>query len=79
MMPQPRLVLTAEDPSFDTVTIQNRKDENYRVSYLPFTGSRRDFEKNLQHLADPLETGEKYAIVGVLLSCMFSPKYPKST
>lgn len=79
MTSQPRLVLTAEDPSFDSVTIQNWKDEGYDVTYLPFTGSRPDFERNLQHLTDPLETGEKYAIVGVLLSCNISPKHPNST
>lgn len=79
MTSQPRLVLTAEDPSFDSVTIQNWKDEGYDVTYLPFTGSHPDFERNLQHLADPLEMGEKYAIVGVLLSCILSPKHRNST
>lgn len=79
MTPQPRLVLTAEDPSFDSVTIQKWKDEGYNVTYLPFTGSRRDFERNLQHLADPLEMGEKYAIVGMHFSYFFSLTHPKFT
>ncbi len=62
--PPPRLVLTAEDSAFDPVTIQNWKDEGYEVSYLPFTSSRKEYVKALHRLADPLELGEKYAIVG---------------
>lgn len=60
----PRLVLTAEDSTFDPTTTQNWKDEGYQVSYLPFTSSRKEYVKALQHLADPLDLGEKYAIVG---------------
>ena len=39
------------------------------MSYLPFTSSRNAFVKTLQHLADPLELGEKYAIVGPASRC----------
>lgn len=62
------LVLTAESPDFDSVTIQNWKDEGYSVSYLPFVGSKKEYMQKLHHLADPLELGQKYAIVGLLLS-----------
>lgn len=62
-----RLVLTAESADFDSVTIQNWKDEGYSVSYLPFVDSRKEYIHKLQHLADPLELGQKYAIVGLLL------------
>ncbi|KAA6413014.1 MAG: hypothetical protein FRX48_02757 [Lasallia pustulata] len=58
-----RLVLTAESADFDSVTIQNWKDEGYSVSYLPFVDSRKEYIHKLQHLADPLELGQKYAIV----------------
>ena len=63
----PKLVLTAEDPDFDQVTTANWRAEGFEVSYLPFTGSRKDYVTSVQHLADPLELGEKYAIVGLLL------------
>ena len=63
----PHLVLTAESTDFDPVTIQNWKDEGYSVSYLPFDGSKKEYIHKLQHLADPLQLGETYAIVGLLL------------
>jgi hypothetical protein len=66
-MSTPRLVLTAEDESFDTTTMQNWKDEGFQVTYLPFTGSRKQYERDLHRLPDPLELGEKYAIVGWFL------------
>jgi len=67
----PKLVLTAEDQDFDPLTIQIWKAEGFEVSYLPFTGSRKDYEKNLLHLADPLDLGEKYAIIGLLPALPF--------
>ena len=63
----PRLVLTASKPSssaFSPTIIQHFKDEGYDVTYLPFTGDNKAFRVHLSHLADPLELGEKYAIVG---------------
>lgn len=66
-MSAPRLVLTAEDESFDAITIQNWKDEGFEVTYLPFAGSRKQYERDVQSLPDPLELGEKYAIVGWFL------------
>ncbi|KAL9600729.1 MAG: hypothetical protein Q9219_002970 [cf. Caloplaca sp. 3 TL-2023] len=60
---QPRVVVTAEDPDFDLVTLQHWRDEGFEVSYLPFNASRKAYIQQLHHLADPLELGEKYAIV----------------
>lgn len=60
---QPKVVITAEDDSFDEVTIQNWRAEGFEIAYLPFTGSRADYVHALQHLADPLELGEHFAIV----------------
>lgn len=61
---QPRVVVTAEDPDFDAVTLQHWRDEGFEVSYLAFTATRKAYVQELHHLADPLELGEKYAIVG---------------
>lgn len=62
----PKIVITAQDDDFDQVTIQNWRAEGFEVSYLPFTGLRNDYVHTLQHLADPLELGENFAIVGLL-------------
>ena len=62
----PRLVLTSQDPEFDQTTIQKWQAEGFAVTYLPFIGSHRAFERTIAHLADPLELGEKYAIVGTV-------------
>lgn len=59
----PKIVITAKDDDFDQVTIQNWRAEGFEVSYLPFTGLRNDYVHTLQHLADPLELGENFAIV----------------
>ena len=63
---RPKVVITAEDDEFDQVTIQNWIAEGFEISYLPFTGSREDYIHHLQHLADPLELGETFAIIGML-------------
>lgn len=72
----PRLVLTASAPtstSFSQSIIHNFQAEGYDVTYLPFTGDPKAFRSHLSHLADPLELGEKYAIVGQLCSLPFRP------
>ena len=75
-MPVPRLVLTGDDPEFDPVTISNFKDEGFDVSYLQFDGNKKEYVRELDHLADPLELGEKWALICVLLtherSCTFA-------
>jgi hypothetical protein len=60
----PRLVLTSDTPDFDHGIIDQWKDEGFQVAYLPYDGDRKDYHNKLQHLADRLELGEKYAIVG---------------
>ncbi len=64
-MASSKLIVTAE---VRPVTIQHFLDESFQVTYLPFNPSAsatKDYEKALQGLADSLEEGEKYAIVGV--------------
>jgi hypothetical protein len=60
----PRLVVTSDTPGFDQDIIENWKEEGFQVAYLPYDGDKKDYQNKLQHLADPLELGEKYAIVG---------------
>ncbi len=63
-MAAPRLVLIADTDDFDDTIIRNFKDEGYDVTYMPFDGDKKAFRNRLSHLADPLDLGEKYAIVG---------------
>ena len=61
----PRLVLTSDTPNFDPNTITRWKAEGFAVTYLPYEGDHKAYHNSLQHLADPLELGDKYAIVGM--------------
>ena len=61
----PRLVVTSDTDDFDTIILQHFKEEGFQVAYLPYTGDKKDYKNKLQHLADPLELGDKYAIVGM--------------
>ena len=63
-MAHSRVVLTAKDEAFDPVTIQHWKDEGFQVAYLPFRGRRKEYIEEIDSLPEPLELGEKYAIVG---------------
>ncbi|KAK2793652.1 hypothetical protein FQN51_001163 [Onygenales sp. PD_10] len=57
------LVVTADTPDFDPVTLQHFRDEGYQVSYLPYNGVQKEYISQLHSLEDPLELGDKYAIV----------------
>lgn len=62
--PQRRLVVTSDTEDFDEEVLSHFKEEGFEVTYLPYSGSHAGYERKLQHFADPLEFGEKYAIVG---------------
>ena len=64
----PRLVITSDSPDFDPTTISHWKEEGFAVAYLPYDGDAKAYRNSLQHLADPLELGDKYAIVGTVLA-----------
>ncbi len=61
----PRLVLTSDTDDFDPTTISHFQEEGFQLSYLAYDGNKADYMAKLQHLQDPLELGEKYAIVGM--------------
>lgn len=63
-MTSPLVVLTAKDDDFDPATITQWKEEGFQVCYLPFRGSRKDYIREIDHLPDPLELGEEFAVVG---------------
>jgi hypothetical protein len=62
----PRIVLTSDTDDFDQTTISHFQEEGFQLSYLAYQGKKSEYMQKLQHLQDPLELGEKYAIVGML-------------
>lgn len=64
----PRLVLTSDTSDFDQTTVDHFREEGFRVSYLVYGGNHKQYVEQLKHLADPLDLGDKYAIVGEELS-----------
>ena len=61
----PRVVLTADTEDFDPATIQRFKDEDFDTAYLPYTGDPKEYKNELRKLEQPLDLGDKYAIVGM--------------
>lgn len=59
----PRLVVTSDTDEFDEEILSHFKEEGYHVRYLPYSGNKIAYLRQLDHLADPLELGETYAIV----------------
>ncbi|KJX97375.1 hypothetical protein TI39_contig500g00009 [Zymoseptoria brevis] len=58
-----RLWVTADEAEFDPIVLRHFREEGFEVTYLPFHGGGKAYEKQLQHLADDLEHGEVYGIV----------------
>ena len=60
----PRIVLTSDTDEFDPTIISHFQEEGFQISYLEYDGNHSEYLAKLQHLQDPLEPLEKYAIVG---------------
>lgn len=62
----PRLLVTADAEDFDPTIIQHFKDEGFDVAYLPQYGAAgvKFSAEQLHRLEEPLEDGDRYAIVG---------------
>lgn len=60
----PRLHVTGDDDEFDPTIFKHLKEEGFDVSYLPYSGGGKAYVDELKHLADNLELGENYAIIG---------------
>jgi hypothetical protein len=60
----PRIVITSDTEEFDPTIAKHFQEEGFQLSYLEYTGNKREYMNRLAHLADGLELGEKYAIVG---------------
>jgi hypothetical protein len=61
----PRLHVTADDNEFDPIILKYFRDEGFDATYLPKGSDNKAYKDRLKHLADDLELGENYAIVGM--------------
>ena len=61
---QPRLVITSDTEDFDSTIIENFQAEGFQTTYLEYKGNHDQKLIVRNHIADPLDFGEKYAIVG---------------
>lgn len=64
-IPPSRLVITADTPRFDPYILRLFRNEGFQVSYMPFKGNKKEYDSRLQRIADDLESGERYAVVGM--------------
>ena len=60
----PRLYVTADDDEFDSTLLQHFEEEGFHTTYLPLGKDGKAYRESLRHLADDLELGENYAIIG---------------
>ena len=58
-----RLVVTSDTDDFDEDILSHFREEGFNVQYLPYDGDKAAYNRQLEHLADPLDLGENYAIV----------------
>ena len=62
----PKLYLSADDNEFDPILIQHFREEGFDPKYLPLGQGGKEYRSTLKHLADDLELGENYGIVGTI-------------
>ena len=62
----PRLHITSDDPEFDPELLSHWKEEGFDVTYFPYDGNQKAYKQKLAHLADDIELGESYALIGKL-------------
>jgi hypothetical protein len=60
----PRLVITSDTTDFDATIISRFQTEGFQIFYLPYRGDQKHYHNQLQRLAEPLDGGDRYAIIG---------------
>jgi hypothetical protein len=68
----PRVLLTSDTEQFDSTTMHNFRAEGYQVSYLHYGEDRKAFSHKILHVADGMEMGDRFAIVGATPLCLAS-------
>ena len=64
-MKTPRVLLSSTSKTFDPVIIRHWREEGFAVSYLPFNGQVKDHACDIHSVANGLEFGEKFALIGM--------------
>ena len=64
MTSQPRLFVMAKYSEPDPDLLSQWREEGFNVTYLPYLGNARQFERQVQKLGNPLALSEKFAVVG---------------
>lgn len=64
----PRLHVTGDDNEPDATILRSFEDEGFDVTYFPYNGGGKPYREKLANLANDLELGESYAIVGMCLT-----------
>lgn len=72
----PRIVLTSDTEDFDETIVKHFHEEGFQLAYLAYAGNHSEYTSTLQHLQDPLELGEKYAIIGRYFMKLLSSHLP---
>lgn len=60
----PVLCITSPHYDFDPTTLSHWRDEGFAVRFLPFGGDAQHLKSTLNGLADSLEAGESYGLIG---------------
>lgn len=71
-MASPRLVLATNWTELQSTDISNWEDEGFAVSCVPYRGDKKDYINQFDDIADALEPGDQYAIVGEMSSTLSS-------
>lgn len=61
---QPRLYVMANYDEPDPQMISQWRQEGFDVTYLPYLGNVKQFQRQVHQLGDSLGLSEKFAIVG---------------
>lgn len=69
----PRLHITGDDEDPDPLIMQHFIEEGFDVTYLPRGNGGKEYTEELKRLADDLELGENYAIIGTFLQIKLVP------
>ena len=63
-MKTPRVVLSSTSESFDPLIVRHWREEGFSISYLPSNSNVQDYIRGLTIIADGLDLGEQFAVIG---------------
>ena len=76
MTSQPRLFVMAKYSEPEPELLSPWREEGFNVTYLPYLGNTKQFERQVHKLGNPLSLSEKFAVVGQGLAISLRPRFP---